>query len=48
MEIQPHDDLQFSPGGKNPTLGKLCHTIGGVEDPCIQSFKTFVRDCAHR
>ncbi len=35
------DDLEFTPGGDNMTLGALCREMGEVEYSYIQSVKTF-------
>jgi hypothetical protein len=44
MEKLTDDDLGYSPGGANPSLGVLCREIGEVERAYIDSFKTFVLD----
>ena len=35
------DDLKFTPGGSNPTLGELCLEIGETERAYIDSFRAF-------
>jgi hypothetical protein len=48
METLTDDDLGYSPGGTNPSLGLLCREIGEVERAYIDSFKTFVLDFSYR
>jgi hypothetical protein len=48
METLSDDDLGYTPGGANPTLGALCREIGEVERAYIDSFKTFVLDFSYR
>ncbi len=48
MEILNQEDLAYSPGGENPTLGTLCREIGEVEYAYIQSFETFRIDFSYR
>jgi hypothetical protein len=42
------EDLSYSPGGENPTLGALCREMGEVEHAYIESFKTFKQDFSYR
>lgn len=42
------DDLAFSPGGENPTLGALCRELGETQYAYAQSFKTFKIDFSYR
>ena len=42
------DDLAFSPGGENPTLGALCRELGETQYAYVQSFKTFSIDFSYR
>lgn len=42
------DDLRFSPGGDNPSLGELCRELGETEYAYAQSFKTFKIDFSYR
>ena len=42
------DDLSFSPGGSNPTLGELCLEIGETERAYIDSFHTFTQRFDYR
>ncbi len=42
------DDLAFSPGGGNPTLGALCRELGETQYAYVQSFKTFKIDFSYR
>jgi uncharacterized damage-inducible protein DinB len=42
------DDLAFSPGGDNPTLGALCRELGETQYAYAQSFKTFKIDFSYR
>lgn len=44
MDMLTDDDLAFTPGGSNQTLGALCCEIGEVETSYIESFKTFQQD----
>ncbi len=42
------EDLAFSPGGDNPSLGALCRELGETQHAYIQSFKTFSIDFSYR
>ena len=35
------DDLTYSPGGENDSLGVLCRQLGEVQKGYVESFKTF-------
>jgi uncharacterized damage-inducible protein DinB len=48
MEMLSDDDLGYSPGGENRTLGALCREMGEVEHAYAQSFKTFRQDFHYR
>lgn len=48
MDILTDDDLAYSIGGANPTLGALCREIGEIEHAYSQSFKTFQMDFSYR
>ncbi len=48
MDSLSDDDLAYSPGGENPTLGALCREIGEIEYSYIQSFKTFTQNFDYR
>jgi len=48
MELLTDDDLQYQPGGTNPSLGTLCREIGETQHSYIQSFKTFTLDFDYR
>ena len=48
MSVLTDEDLAFTPGGKNPTLGELCREIGETEYAYVQSFKTFSTDFSYR
>ena len=48
MEILTDEDLGYSPGGDNPTLGALCREMGEVEQAYITSFRTFEQDFGYR
>jgi hypothetical protein len=48
MEILRDNDLDFRPGGKNPSLGALCLEIGEVEVAYIKSFETYTLDFSYR
>ncbi len=41
MERLTDEELAFTPGGANPTLGALCREMGEVQHSYIESFKTF-------
>ena len=42
------DDLAFTPGGENPTLGELSRELGETQYAYVQSFKTFKIDFSYR
>ncbi len=42
------DDLAFSPGGENPSLGALCREFGETQYAYVQSFKNFKIDFSYR
>ena len=42
------DDLNFTPGGENPTLGALCRELGETQHAYVQSFKSFKVDFSYR
>lgn len=48
MEMLDENDLVFSPGGENPTLGALCLEIGETQVSYIESFKNFAQDFSYR
>lgn len=48
MELINDDDLSFTPGGSNLTLGELCREIGETERSYIDSFKTFTQNFDYR
>ena len=48
MALLSDDDLAFSPGGSNPTLGELCRQLGETEHAYVQSYKTFKIDFSYR
>ena len=48
MESLTGDDLAYTPGGSNPTLGELCRELGETEYAYVQSFKTFMIDISYR
>jgi hypothetical protein len=48
MALLSDDDLRFTPGGDNPTLGALCRAIGETEQAYIDSFKSFQCDFSYR
>src|SRR5688500_9997251 len=48
MPMLTDEDLRFSPGGSNPTLGELCRVMGEVQRSYIDSFKTFKQDWSYR
>lgn len=41
LDILSDEDLAFSPGGDNMTLGELCVELGETEMNYIESFQTF-------
>ena len=41
------DELSFSPGGQNVTLGELFVEMGNVEHSYVQSLKTFEQDWSY-
>lgn len=47
MDILSDADLEFSPGGQNMTLGKLCREMGEIEHSYIQSLKTLKQDWSY-
>ena len=48
MDTLSDKDLNFSPGGENPTLGELCRELGETEYAYVQSFKSFKIDFSYR
>ncbi len=48
MELLSDDDLRYSVGGENPTLGALCVEIGEVQHAYIQSFMDWRMDLSYR
>ena len=48
MQALSDDDLAYSPGGDNPTLGALCRALGETQYAYAQSFKTFKVDFSYR
>ena len=48
MEILTDEDLDYSPGGENLTLGALCREMGEVQQAYISSFQTFEQDFGYR
>ncbi len=48
MPLLTDEDLLFSPGGSNPTLGELCRVMGEVQRSYIDSLKTFKQDWSYR
>lgn len=42
------DELAFSPGGENPTLGELCRELGETQQAYAQSYKNFKVDFSYR
>ena len=47
-EILTDEELGYSPGGENPTLGALCREMGEVQQAYITSFQTFEQDFSYR
>jgi hypothetical protein len=48
LDLVTDADLNFNPGGQNPTLGGLFREIGEVEYAYLQSLKTFKTDFSYR
>jgi hypothetical protein len=48
MDILTDQDLAYSPGGENLTLGALCREMGEVQQAYISSFQTFEQDFGYR
>ena len=48
LESLSDEDLSFTPGGGNPTLGELCRELGETEYAYVQSFKGFKIDFSYR
>jgi uncharacterized damage-inducible protein DinB len=48
LDILSDDDLAFSPGGQNMTLGALFREMGEIEHSYAQSLKTFKQDWSYR
>ena len=48
MAALSDEDLAYSPGGGNPTLGELCRELGETQYAYVQSFKTFKIDFSYR
>lgn len=42
------EELRFTPGGDNPTLGFLCVEIGETEQAYIDSFRSFTQNFDYR
>jgi hypothetical protein len=48
MEMLTDEDLGYSPGGDNPTLGALCREMAEVQQSYVTSFQTFEQEFRHR
>lgn len=48
LESLSDEDLSFTPGGGNPTLGELCRELGETEYAYVQSYKGFKIDFSYR
>ncbi len=48
MAALSDEDMAYSPGGSNPTLGELCRELGETQYAYVQSFKTFEVDFSYR
>lgn len=48
MNILTDEDLAFSPGGGNPTLGELCRELGETEYAYARSYASFTIDFSYR
>jgi uncharacterized damage-inducible protein DinB len=47
MDILEDDDLAFTVGGENPSLGALCVEIGETQESYIESFKTLKQEFSY-
>lgn len=47
IAILSDEDLAYSPGGENASLGVLCRELGEVQKGYVESFKTFTVDFDH-
>ena len=48
MEELTDEELAYTPGGDNPTLGALCRELGETQYAYAQSYKTFKTDFSYR
>lgn len=48
LEGLSDEDLAYTPGGANPSLGALCREIGETERIYLDSFKTWTMDWSYR
>lgn len=48
MEELTDEELAYTPGGDNPTLGALCRQLGESLYAYVESFKTFKTDFSYR
>lgn len=48
LDTLSDQDLLFSPGGTNMTLGELCREFGEIQHSYIESLKTFKQDWSYR
>ena len=48
MEELTDEELAYTPGGDNPTLGALCRELGETQYAYAQSYKTFTVDFSYR
>ena len=46
MELLGDADLDYTPGGGNPSLGQLCAELGQTQAAYVRSFETFKIDFA--
>lgn len=44
MDLLSDADLDYSPGGANPSLGQLCAELGATQAAYVESFRTFKID----
>lgn len=47
MELLGNEDLAYTPGGANPSLGELCREMGQVQESYVKSFREFHHDWAY-
>ena len=48
MDVLADEDLAFTPGGENLSLGGLCVEIGEIQHAYAESFRTFTQNFDYR